>query len=60
MVVAHRGLSAGLPENTLTAFRNVIAKGIAVIELDLRGAADGEGVVLHDPNVGRTTNVQEQ
>jgi len=56
VVVAHRGLSEGLPENTLTAFRNVIARGIAVIELDLRGTADGEVVVLHDETVDRTTN----
>jgi len=56
VVVAHRGLSEAQPENTLTAFRSVIAKGIAVIELDLRGTSDGEVVVLHDATVDRTTN----
>jgi glycerophosphoryl diester phosphodiesterase len=56
VVVAHRGLSEGLPENTLTAFRRVIALGVRVIELDLRGTADGEVVVLHDETVDRTTN----
>lgn len=56
VVVAHRGLSAGFPENTLAAFRNVIASGVDAIELDLRGTADGEVVVLHDDTLDRTTD----
>ena len=55
VAIAHRGLS-GFPENTLAAFRSVMARGIKVIELDLRGTADGEVVVLHDETVDRTTN----
>ena len=55
-LVGHRGLSAGFPENTLAAFRNAIAIGVEVIELDLRGTADGEVVVLHDQTVDRTTD----
>ncbi len=62
-LVAHRGLAPGFPENTLAALRNTIAKGVGVVELDLRGTADGEVVVLHDETVDRTTdgtgNVQE-
>lgn len=56
MVVAHRGLSAGFPENTLAAFRNAIAGGVDALELDLRRTADGEIVVLHDETVDRTTD----
>lgn len=56
MVVAHRGLSAGFPENTLAAFRNAIDGGVDAIELDLRRTADGEIVVLHDETVDRTTD----
>ncbi len=56
VVVAHRGLSAGFPENTLAAFRNGIAGGVDAIELDLRGTADGEVVVLHDHTLDRTTD----
>jgi glycerophosphoryl diester phosphodiesterase len=56
VAVAHRGLSAGFPENTLAAFRSAIAHGAQAIELDLRGTADGEVVVLHDATVDRTTN----
>lgn len=55
-LVAHRGLSAGRPENTLAAYRQAIALGVDAIELDLRGTADGEVVVLHDATVDRTTN----
>lgn len=55
-MVAHRGLSAGFPENTLAAFRNAIAGGVDAIELDLRRTADGEIVVLHDETVDRTTD----
>lgn len=56
VLVAHRGLSAGYPENTMAAFNNVIAQGVGVIEIDLRGTKDGEIVILHDDTVDRTTN----
>jgi glycerophosphoryl diester phosphodiesterase len=55
-LVNHRGLSPGFPENTLAAFRNSIALGVDVIEIDLRPTADGEIVILHDDTVDRTTD----
>lgn len=55
-LVGHRGLSPGFPENTLAAFRSSIALGVDVIELDLRGTADGEVVILHDETLDRTTD----
>ncbi len=55
VLVNHRGLSPGYPENTLAAFRNSVALGVDVIELDLRGSRDGIPVVMHDPTVDRTT-----
>ncbi|MEO1017253.1 MAG: glycerophosphodiester phosphodiesterase family protein [Pseudomonadota bacterium] len=54
--VAHRGLAPGYPENTMAAFRNVIERGLTVIEVDLRGTADGEVVIMHDETVDRTTD----
>jgi glycerophosphoryl diester phosphodiesterase len=54
--VGHRGLSPGFPENTLAAFQNSIDIGVDMIELDLRGTADGEVVVIHDETVDRTTD----
>ncbi|MBD3625387.1 MAG: glycerophosphodiester phosphodiesterase family protein [Rhodobacteraceae bacterium] len=56
VLVAHRGLAPGLPENTMAAFEDVIARGVGVIEIDLRGTRDGEVVVMHDETVDRTTD----
>ncbi len=48
-VIAHRGASAYAPENTLAAFDLALALGADTIELDVRRAADGELVIVHDP-----------
>jgi glycerophosphoryl diester phosphodiesterase len=56
VVVAHRGMAAGFPENTLAAYRNSVALGLSAIEIDLRATADGHVVVIHDDTVDRTTN----
>ncbi|WP_338450090.1 glycerophosphodiester phosphodiesterase family protein [Niallia oryzisoli] len=55
-LINHRGLSPSMPENTLAAFRNSVAMGVDVIEIDLRPTKDGEIVILHDATVDRTTN----
>jgi glycerophosphoryl diester phosphodiesterase len=55
-LINHRGLSPGLPENTLAAFRYSLRLGVDVIELDLRGTKDHVPVVMHDATVDRTTN----
>jgi len=57
-IVAHRGASATHPENTLPSFEAAAALGAGVVELDARLTADGVAVVLHDPDVGRTTGGQ--
>ncbi len=56
LIVAHRGSSGSAPENTLAAFRQAVADGADMIELDVRLSRDGELVVLHDRTVNRTTN----
>lgn len=56
LVVAHRGIVSGFPENTLAAFREAIRQGFSAIEVDLRATADGHIVVMHDETVDRTTN----
>ncbi len=53
---AHRGASAWAPENTLEAFREAVEAGARGLEFDVHMALDGEIVVLHDPNVDRTTD----
>ena len=54
--VAHRGGAAQWPENSLTAFRNAIALGARVLELDVHLTADGTVAVIHDPTLDRTTS----
>jgi glycerophosphoryl diester phosphodiesterase len=48
LVIAHRGASWDLPENTLPAFERAIADGADLVELDVH-AADERLVVVHDP-----------
>ena len=54
--VAHRGGAAQWPENSLTAFRNAVALGAQVLELDVHLTADGVVAVIHDPTLDRTTS----
>ncbi len=55
-IIAHRGASAYEPENTLRAFERAIAMGAGMLELDVHLTSDQQLVVLHDPDVSRTTN----
>jgi len=55
-VYAHRGASAELPENTLSAFRRALELGVEGIELDVHLSKDGVPMVIHDATVDRTTN----
>jgi glycerophosphoryl diester phosphodiesterase len=53
-VIAHRGASGDAPENTLAAFDLALAQGADALELDVRPAADGSLVTVHDPTLART------
>jgi glycerophosphoryl diester phosphodiesterase len=55
-IVAHRGLTEGVPENTLAAFRQSLDRGVTVIEVDVRPTSDGQLVILHDATLDRTTD----
>ncbi len=55
-VIAHRGVVAEAPENTLPAIKKAIDLGCAMAEIDLRYTSDGEVVLLHDASLERTTN----
>lgn len=54
-LIAHRGASADAPENTLASARLAWEQHADGLELDLHLTADGELVVIHDPDVRRTT-----
>lgn len=54
--IAHRGASAYEPENTLRAFERAIQMGATMLELDAHLSRDGRVVVIHDPDLSRTTD----
>lgn len=55
-VIAHRGASAEIPGNTISAFKKAIEVGADMIELDVHASKDGHLVVIHDFTVDETTN----
>lgn len=56
---AHRGSPSSHPENSVEGFVAAMEKGAAGIELDVRLAADGVPVVIHDDNLLRTHGTPE-
>lgn len=54
--VAHRGFSAGAPENTLASFEHAIDAGANMLEMDVMLTGDGRVIVFHDYRLGRTTD----
>jgi glycerophosphoryl diester phosphodiesterase len=55
-LAAHRGGARLWPENSLRAFRESLALGVDLLELDVHLTADGEVVVIHDATLDRTTD----
>lgn len=53
LVIAHRGASGELPENTLPAYARAIELGADMIEIDLHRTRDGGVVVVHDAELER-------
>jgi glycerophosphoryl diester phosphodiesterase len=54
--IGHRGARAYEPENTIRSFKKAIEIGVDAVELDVRKTKDGQLVVIHDPDVKRTTD----
>ena len=55
-VVAHRGNSGPLPENTRLAIESAIKAGVDMVEVDIRVTKDGVPVLMHSAAVDRTTS----
>lgn len=51
LVIAHRGASGELPENTLPAYELALVQGADMIEIDLHRTRDGAIVVTHDEDL---------
>ena len=56
LVIGHRGFADLAPENTLPSFRLALQAGVELIELDYRHTLDHILVVIHDPELNRTTD----
>ncbi|MGQ4363333.1 glycerophosphodiester phosphodiesterase [Streptomyces sp. SAS_272] len=56
LTIGHRGVMGVEPENTLRSFVAAEQAGLDAIELDLHLSKDGALVVMHDPEVDRTTD----
>ena len=56
LIAAHRGARSLAPENTLAAARVALAAGAGMMEIDVRMSRDRELVLIHDPNLERTSD----
>lgn len=56
IVIAHRGHSIEVPENTIEAYRRAVELGTQMIECDVNMTRDGQLVMIHDWTLDRTTN----
>jgi glycerophosphoryl diester phosphodiesterase len=55
-VMAHRGARDQAPENTAAALERSIADAVEWVEVDVRLTRDGRHVLLHDADLGQTTD----
>jgi glycerophosphoryl diester phosphodiesterase len=60
LVVAHRGSSATVAENTLAALEVAVDEGAEILEVDVRLTADDQPVVIHDHTLERTTDAAQR
>ena len=53
--IAHRGsLHDGLPDNSIPALKDAIARGVQFLEVDVRQGVDGELFLFHDGSLQKT------
>jgi len=56
IVIGHRGAAGDRPENTLVSFETALAQGAQILESDVHLSSDGVPILLHDPDLERTTD----
>ncbi|HLS50017.1 MAG TPA: glycerophosphodiester phosphodiesterase [Actinomycetaceae bacterium] len=56
VALAHRGGAAEAPENSRAAIEHTLELGYRYLETDVHLTADGVVVLMHDPELDRTTN----
>lgn len=55
-VIGHRGVAAEAPENSLASLELALELGAEALELDVRRSRDGVLVLVHDPDLRRTSD----
>lgn len=55
-IVAHRGHLTGLPENAIGSIKKVLKLTPDYIKIDTEVTKDNKIILLHDPDLERTTN----
>ncbi|MBP6018014.1 MAG: glycerophosphodiester phosphodiesterase [Burkholderiaceae bacterium] len=55
-LIAHRGAGKQAPENTLAAMRTGAEYGYKMMEFDVKFCKDDIAILLHDDDIGRTSN----
>lgn len=59
IVIAHRSAElGGMPENSLAWIGQAIARGVDMVHVNPQLTADGRYVLMHDPTLNRTTDVE--
>ena len=56
LILGHRGAPREAPENTLASLRRALELGVDGVEYDVRAAASGDLVLMHDERLDRTTD----
>lgn len=57
LIMAHRGESGNIPENTILALEAAVKIGVDVLESDIRFTKDDIPILFHDDDLERTTGV---
>jgi glycerophosphoryl diester phosphodiesterase len=55
-IISHRELAGGGAEETLRSFDLAYQRGVRSFEFDLQVTKDGQVILMHDSDVGRTTS----
>ncbi|MFN8612672.1 MAG: glycerophosphodiester phosphodiesterase [Vulcanimicrobiota bacterium] len=56
LIMAHQGGEKQWPSNTMLAFRQAVAAGADVLDMDVHLSQDDQLVLMHDTTVDRTTD----
>ena len=53
-IIGHRGIPDQAPENTMPSFKRAVECGAETLETDIHLTVDGQVIIMHDGELGRT------